>query len=179
MSLTEDNRMAPINQANDGHQGKVPTHCQVSLWRRQIDQVWSLCHLVSDCFLCPLLLQCLPVLVSLCLHNLALEYQPCILRGKRYYPIVVSHGQGQSGGRKVFEIQIESRRAAGQSIVGAGNMNLLEAPPPQASWTSWQGRTKPAFTTFASKHFLLRPFLHPPSFSMAPTFPGHHFCLHS
>ena len=35
VSLTEDNRMAgPINQANDGHQGKVPTHCQVSLWLR-------------------------------------------------------------------------------------------------------------------------------------------------
>ena len=121
--------MAPINQANDGHQGKVPTHCQVSLWRRQIDQVWSLCHLVSDCFLCPLLLQCLPVLVSLCLHNLALEYHPCILRGKRYTRLLCHHSQGQSGGRKVFEIQIESRRAAGQSIVGAGNMNLLEAPP--------------------------------------------------
>ena len=30
--------------------------------------------------------------------------------------------------RKVFEIQIESLRAVGQSIVGAlGNMNLLEA----------------------------------------------------
>ena len=129
MSLTEDNRMAPINQANDGHQGKVPTHCQVSLWRRQIDQVWSLCHLVSDCFLCPLLLQCLPVLVSLCLHNLALEYHPCILRGKRYTRLLCHHSQGQSGGRKVFEIQIESRRAAGQSIVGAGNMNLLKGRP--------------------------------------------------
>ena len=100
MSLTEDNRMAPINQANDGHQGKVPTHCQVSLWRRQIDQVWSLCHLVSDCFLCPLLLQCLPVLVSLCLHNLALEYHPCILRGKRYTRLLCHHSQGQSGGEK-------------------------------------------------------------------------------
>ena len=121
----------------------------------------------------------LSICVSLCLHDLALEYHPCILRGERYTRLLCHHSQGQSGGRKVFEIQIESRRAAGQSIVGAGNMNLLEAPPPQASWTSWQGRTKPAFTTFASKHFLLRPFLHPPSFSMGPTFPGHHFCLHS
>ena len=35
----------------------------------------------------------------------------------------------QESRRKVFEIQIESPRAVRQSIVGAGNMNLLEAPP--------------------------------------------------
>ena len=35
----------------------------------------------------------------------------------------------QESRRKVFEIQIESPRAVGQSIVGAGNMNLLEATP--------------------------------------------------
>ena len=102
VSLTEDNRMAgPINQANDGHQGKVPTHCQVSLWLRDkliksgVGAIW-----------CPTVF-CLPPYsslplspcpsVSLCQHDLALEYHPsCILRGKRYYPIIVFHGQGQS-----------------------------------------------------------------------------------
>ena len=92
-------RMAPINQANDGHQGKVPTHCQVSLWRRQIDQVWSWRHLVSNCFLCPRLLlllqQCLPVFVSLCLPDLALEYHPCILRRIDITRSSRLHGQGQ------------------------------------------------------------------------------------
>ena len=42
-----------INQGNDRHQGKVPTHCQVSLWRRQIDQVWSWRHLLFNCFCVP------------------------------------------------------------------------------------------------------------------------------
>ena len=83
-------RMAPINQANDGHQGKVPTHCQVSLWRRQIDQVWSWRHLVSNCFLCPrllLLLQCLRVSLS---ARPCLGIPPMYFEEKRHYSIIAS-----------------------------------------------------------------------------------------
>ena len=44
-----------------------------------------------------------------------------------YRVFMVKVNQGERG--KVFEIQIESHRAVGQSIVGAGNMNLLEGRP--------------------------------------------------
>ena len=66
-----------------------------------------------------------------------------------YRVIMVKVNQGKTG--KVFEIQIESHRAVGQSIVG--NMNLLRGHPP-ASSTSWQGRTKPAFTNFCVQKIL-------------------------
>ena len=65
--------------------------------------------------------------------------------------------------RKVFEIQIESLRAVGQSIVGAlGNMNLLEAtlkPSSELDQLARQGRTKPAFKNFCIS-FILVSFFH-------------------
>ena len=57
----------------------------------------------------------------------------------------------------MFEIQIESPRAVGQSIVGAGNMNLLEATPPPllllgpAARRAGKGAPSLHSQTFASK----------------------------
>ena len=69
-----------------------------------------------------------------------------------YRVIMVKVNQGKTG--KVFEIQIESHRAVGQSIVGAGNMNLLEGPPTLRQ-ARRAGKGTPSLhpQTFASKKF--------------------------
>ena len=64
--------------------------------------------------------------------------------------------------RKVFEIQIESLRAVGQSIVGAlGNMNLLEAtlkPSSELDQLASKGEPSLHSRIFASPSFWFHSF---------------------
>ena len=75
--------------------------------------------------------------------------------------------------RKVFEIQIESLRAVGQSIVGAlGNMNLLEATLKPSSELDQLARANQACIQELLHQFHSGFILsHPSSFSMK-----HFFC---
>ena len=84
--------------------------------------------------------------------------------------------------RKVFEIQIESLRAVGQSIVGAlGNMNLLEATlKPSSELDQLASKSEPSLhsRTFASTSFWFYSFTSEYLFNETFFLPNY-FCLHS
>ena len=84
--------------------------------------------------------------------------------------------------RKVFEIQIESLRAVGQSIVGAlGNMNLLEAtlkPSSELDQLASKGEPSLHSRTFASVSFWFHSFTSEQLFNET-FFLANYFCHHS